>query len=229
MEGGLPLNAADSEGGISCRAVPGNPNSTAEGSRAGSSSSFLPMIRFFQQSKDYGFRGFDGLASARALPRELGSTGRPSAAAVALVGESDSVGGCEERSSRAGIALDSADSGPVSASCRIPEPRADELLVSVRASSVNGIDRAIALGRLLATTEHEFPVVLGHDFAGVVERMGRDVATFWEGDEVYGFAYTPKLDARSGTWADCIVVPERSCSRRADNSGHSARRPPADT
>src|SRR2546427_265176 len=119
--------------------------------------------------------------------------------------------------------------GPSPPSCRIPEPRADELLVSVRASSVNGIDRAIALGRLLATTEHEFPVVLGHDFAGVVERMGRDVATFWEGDEVYGFAYTPKLDARSGTWADCIVVPERSCSRRADNSGHSARRPPADT
>jgi NADPH:quinone reductase-like Zn-dependent oxidoreductase len=56
--------------------------------------------------------------------------------------------------------------------------------------------------------EHDFPVVLGHDFAGVVDRIGSDATLFSEGDEVFGFVTRPRLDAGSGTWADYIVVPE---------------------
>jgi NADPH:quinone reductase-like Zn-dependent oxidoreductase len=106
------------------------------------------------------------------------------------------------------IALERDGRGPRLRELPRPEPRAGELLVSVRASSVNGIDRAIALDGLLTGKEHEFPVVLGHDFAGVVERTASDVGLFEEGDDVFGFVFTPKRDARSGTWADYIVVPQ---------------------
>jgi NADPH2:quinone reductase len=106
------------------------------------------------------------------------------------------------------IALDDPLSGPRLRELPIPEPKATEIRVNVRASSVNGIDSAIATGDLLASMEHEFPVVLGHDFAGVVDRVGADTTLFSEGDEVFGFVARPRLDAGSGTWADYIVVPE---------------------
>jgi NADPH2:quinone reductase len=106
------------------------------------------------------------------------------------------------------IALDGPLSGLRLCELPIPEPKATEILVNVRASSVNGIDRAISAGGLLGSMEHEFPVVLGHDFAGVVDRIGRDTTLFSEGDEVFGFVARPRLDAGSGTWADYIVVPE---------------------
>ena len=39
----------------------------------------------------------------------------------------------------------------------------------VRASSANPVDNAIAAGMLVGMVEHDFPVVLGRDYAGVVE------------------------------------------------------------
>ena len=53
----------------------------------------------------------------------------------------------------------------------LPEPAAgeSELVVRVHASSVNPVDAFIASGALKGMVEHAFPVVLGRDFAGVVE------------------------------------------------------------
>jgi NADPH:quinone reductase len=57
----------------------------------------------------------------------------------------------------------------------LPEPHAAEhgLLVRVHASAVNPVDMYIAAGALKDMVEHEFPVTLGRDFAGVVEQAGR--------------------------------------------------------
>jgi len=54
--------------------------------------------------------------------------------------------------------------------------------------------------------EYEFPVVLGRDFAGVVERVGPAASRYRVGDEVIGFVSKPTL--HDGTWADYVVVPE---------------------
>jgi NADPH:quinone reductase len=80
--------------------------------------------------------------------------------------------------------------------------------VRVRASSVNPVDNAIAAGMMSAMVEHEFPVVLGRDYAGVVERAGSDVTRYTEGQEVYGFAPAANPTVHDGTWAELIVVPE---------------------
>ena len=51
------------------------------------------------------------------------------------------------------------------------------MLVRVRASSVNPADNSIAGGMLKQMgIEYEFPVILGRDYAGVVEQVGVDVA-----------------------------------------------------
>ncbi len=104
------------------------------------------------------------------------------------------------------IAMTDYDSGLALQELPAPDPAANELLVRVRASSINRIDALVAAGWLRGMMEHEFPVVPGRDFAGVVERAGAAVTRFAAGDEVYGFLGWPTLHA--GAWAEYLVTPE---------------------
>jgi len=92
----------------------------------------------------------------------------------------------------------------------IPAPEAgdDELLVRVRASSVNPVDVFIAAGALREMAEHVFPVILGRDFAGVVERVGSSVTHYRVGDEAFGFVLHANPAVHAGSWAELIAVPE---------------------
>lgn len=92
----------------------------------------------------------------------------------------------------------------------IPEPDAgdNELLVRVHASSVNPVDVFIAAGALKEMAEHEFPVTLGRDFAGVVEQVGSGVSGYQAGDEVFGFVLHADPVVRDGSWAELIAVSE---------------------
>ena len=91
---------------------------------------------------------------------------------------------------------------------RAPEPRDDQLLVRVHASSVNPVDAFIAAGGLKEMAEHEFPVTLGRDFAGVVEQAGAGVGRYQVGDEVFGFVLHANPAVHEGSWAELIAVPE---------------------
>ena len=71
--------------------------------------------------------------------------------------------------------LDGFDAQPSLRDLPEPEITAEELLVRVHASSVNPVDAFIAAGYLQQYAEYEFPVTIGRDFAGVVERVGSDV------------------------------------------------------
>ena len=59
-----------------------------------------------------------------------------------------------------------------------PEPGPGEVLVRVRAASINGFDIFVANGYLKGMMEHRFPVVIGKDFAGIVEAVGEGVTEF---------------------------------------------------
>jgi NADPH:quinone reductase-like Zn-dependent oxidoreductase len=95
-----------------------------------------------------------------------------------------------------------------------PAPGEGEVLVRVRASSANPVDNAIAAGMLKGMAEYEFPVVLGRDYAGVVEDVCSGVTRFAPGDEVYGFIPYGSPAIHHGTWAELIAVPQESMAAR---------------
>jgi NADPH:quinone reductase len=63
-----------------------------------------------------------------------------------------------------------------------PEPRAGEVRVKVHAVGLNPVDYKLAASGLPGW---DYPVVLGLDVAGVIERVGRDVEDWQVGDPVY--------------------------------------------
>jgi NADPH:quinone reductase-like Zn-dependent oxidoreductase len=84
-----------------------------------------------------------------------------------------------------------------------PEPGADRIVVRVNAASVNGFDIFEAGGLLAAMMPHDYPVVVGRDFAGVVESVGAGWSDVEVGDEVLGFVpSTPPL--KVGTFGELI-------------------------
>src|SRR5215213_8239738 len=68
-----------------------------------------------------------------------------------------------------------------------PQPGPGQLLVRVQASSVNPVDAGIAAGHLKDMFPHEFPVLVGRDYAELVEQVGADVTGYAAGDAVFGF------------------------------------------
>src|SRR5215207_9305484 len=98
------------------------------------------------------------------------------------------------------------DEQPIVADLPMPEVGPGQVLVRVRAASVNGIDLSIASGRLQGMLDYDFPVVLGKDFAGTVEAIGSGVTDFAPGDRVFGVVTDPSpLSSRS--FAEYLAVP----------------------
>jgi NADPH:quinone reductase len=107
------------------------------------------------------------------------------------------------------ITLDSPAASPaLHEDVEAPAPAANQVLVRVQTSSVNPVDNAIARGMLREIAEHEYPVTLGRDYAGVVEHVGDEVTRYREGDEVFGFIPFGDPKVQKGTWADLFAVRE---------------------
>lgn len=87
-----------------------------------------------------------------------------------------------------------------------PELREDEVLVQVHAAGVNQLDSKIRDGQFKLILPYRLPLILGHDVAGVVVKVGPRVRQFKPGDEVY--ARTD--DFRIGTFAEFVPVKESS-------------------
>ncbi|HUI38958.1 MAG TPA: NADP-dependent oxidoreductase, partial [Thermoplasmata archaeon] len=90
----------------------------------------------------------------------------------------------------------------------VPEPAEGELLVRVSGASVNPFDWKISDGILKDHRPHVFPLVLGTDGSGTVEKVGAGVREFRAGDRVFGqFLHDP---VGTGTYAELATVPERN-------------------
>jgi NADPH:quinone reductase-like Zn-dependent oxidoreductase len=85
-----------------------------------------------------------------------------------------------------------------------PELREDEVLVQVRAAGVNQLDSKIRSGEFKLILRYRLPLILGHDVAGVVVRIGSRVRRFKPGDEVYA----RPADGRIGAFAEFIAINE---------------------
>jgi NADPH:quinone reductase-like Zn-dependent oxidoreductase len=89
-----------------------------------------------------------------------------------------------------------------------PEPQADQILVRVIAAGMNPVDGMIRSGMFAKEGNRAFPIILGGDVAGVVEKVGNKMTKFKAGDPV--FAYV-SLD-NSGGYAQYALVTEREAA-----------------
>src|SRR6266480_4296456 len=83
-----------------------------------------------------------------------------------------------------------------------PSPNDNEVLVRVRAASINPVDGHLIRGswmmRPMSGLRKPKNTRFGTDFAGTIEAVGKDVTNFKSGDEVFG--------AKNGAVADYICV-----------------------
>lgn len=90
-------------------------------------------------------------------------------------------------------AVSEAGAKPGHQDLEIPEPAPGEVRIRVSAASVNGFDLAVAAGYMGGFFEHRYPVVLGREFAGVVDALGEGVEHVAVGDRVFGVVSKPYL------------------------------------
>ena len=83
-----------------------------------------------------------------------------------------------------------------------PRPQADEVLVRVRAASINPVDWKIRQGQLRFILRPKFPFVPGGDIAGEVVSTGPEATEFKTGDPVVGFVELK----RGGGYAELAVA-----------------------
>jgi NADPH:quinone reductase-like Zn-dependent oxidoreductase len=93
-----------------------------------------------------------------------------------------------------------------------PEPGANEILVHVRAASVNPADWKIREGLL---GESPLPSIMGIDFSGTVEAVGSGVTEFHVGEEVLG-----EVADESGSYAQYAIAPVSQVAHKPDALDH---------
>ncbi|MFM2381976.1 MAG: hypothetical protein RLZZ76_743, partial [Candidatus Parcubacteria bacterium] len=89
----------------------------------------------------------------------------------------------------------------------------DEVLIQVHAAGVNLLDSKVRDGEFKLILSYKTPFTLGHDVAGVVTQVGRNVTKFKIGDEVYA---RPR-DFRIGTFAELVAVHEDDIAMKPKN------------
>ena len=87
----------------------------------------------------------------------------------------------------------------------VPEPNPEEMLLRVEAAGVNPLDWKIIDGLYEGHRPHRFPLVVGVDGAGVVERAPAGDGPFRPGDRVFGqWLHAP---VGTGTYAEFATAP----------------------
>ena len=67
-----------------------------------------------------------------------------------------------------------------------PTMARDEILVTIKSSAVNHLDLVKASGRARQILPIDLPWIPGHEFSGIAEQVGSDVAGYAPGDAVFG-------------------------------------------
>jgi NADPH:quinone reductase len=97
-------------------------------------------------------------------------------------------------------------SAPVVTEVPVPQPKAGQVLIRLSAAGMNPMDRVLASGDWRPMPAI-FPMVLGADFAGVIEGVGEGAERFAVGQNVFGQLFLPPLGS-AGTYAEYVAVTE---------------------
>jgi len=95
----------------------------------------------------------------------------------------------------------------------VPVLNQNEVLVQVHSSGLNLLDAKIKSGEFKMILPYKFPLILGHDVAGIIIEVGKNVKQFKVGDQVY--SRVP--DFHIGTLAEYIAVDEASIALKPNN------------
>lgn len=102
------------------------------------------------------------------------------------------------------------------ANIKMPVQAKNELLVKVKACSVNSRDIGIRNGDLKFISGNKFPKITCADFSGSIEAIGNDVKGFEVGDDVFGYIQSVK----HGCLAEYISVPVKWISKKPIDVSH---------
>lgn len=92
----------------------------------------------------------------------------------------------------------------------VPEPRAGEVRIRVRAAGLNPVDFKLREGKLKPITRLSMPIVLGSELAGTVDALGPGVTRLAVGDEVFARVAKDRL----GAFAEWCCVAEELVARK---------------
>src|SRR4030081_3538877 len=86
----------------------------------------------------------------------------------------------------------------------------DEILVKIKSAAVNHLDLVKASGTARQILPIDLPWIPGHEFSGVVEQIGSDVAAWAPGDAVVG-------TSGMGAYAEYLAVKPAAIARKPSN------------
>src|SRR3989344_7447643 len=88
----------------------------------------------------------------------------------------------------------------------VPKPTINpsEILVKIKAASVNPVDFKIRDGQLKMVSSYKFTLILGNDCSGIVEEVGSKVTRFKVGDAIFSRPDKNKI----GTFSEYISIEE---------------------
>ena len=95
----------------------------------------------------------------------------------------------------------------------VPGLKDNDVLVEVYAAGVNLLDSKIKTGEFKLILPYKLPLILGHDVAGIITKVGKNVKNFKVGDEVY----SRPSDHRIGTFAELIAINEKDVALKPKN------------
>jgi len=95
----------------------------------------------------------------------------------------------------------------------VPDIKENEVLVEIHAAGVNLLDAKIKTGEFKLILPYKMPLILGHDVAGIITKVGKNVKKFKVGDEIY----SRPADFHIGTFAQYIAINEKDVAIKPKN------------
>ena len=96
-----------------------------------------------------------------------------------------------------------------------PTPADHEVLIQVKAISINPVDVKTRAGKgVYGRIKNENPLIIGWDIAGIVTSVGKDVTRFKADDEVFGMVNFP---GHGKAYAEYVTAPETQLALKPAN------------
>ncbi len=94
----------------------------------------------------------------------------------------------------------------------VPEISDQEVLVKIHTAGVNPLDNMIIHGEVKMIVPYSFPLIMGNEFVGIIEKTGSQVKNFKTGERVYGRMPLKKI----GAFAEYTAVNQNAIAKVPD-------------